>query len=93
MELKLTQGEMKEIQKIAANSEQSIESLCDRLEKLTWRDGLLEFRMLSGGEMPLWVSQLQRLSQQVNQRLEQEGIPIGPSLAAYQAWNQPKKKH
>ncbi|OUC15778.1 MAG: hypothetical protein B0A82_05105 [Alkalinema sp. CACIAM 70d] len=86
MELQLTKEELKAVRNIAANCNQSVESLCDRLEKLTWRDGLLEFRMLSGYETPRWISELQRLSQQVNKRLEQEGIPIGPSLAAYQAW-------
>lgn len=86
MELQLTTEELKEVQTIAASCNQSVESLCDRLEKLTWRDGLLEFRMLSGYEMPLWISQLQHLSQKVNTRLEQEGILLGPSLATYQDW-------
>lgn len=86
IELKLTKQEMQEVRKISANSNQSVESLIQRLEKLTWGDGLLEFRMQSGAGLLPWMVELQRLSDRVNHRLQQSGIPLGPSLKAYQEW-------
>ena len=84
MELKLTDIEMREVCKISENSNQSVESLLHRLEMLTWGDGLLEFRMQSESSCLLpWMKQLQDLSNRINHRLQELGIPYGPSLKAY----------
>lgn len=83
MQLKLTDEEMQEVYKISKNSTQSLESLLHRLEKLTWGDGLLEFRMQSGVGLLPWMKQLQNLSNRINNRLQKLGIPLGPSLEAY----------
>jgi hypothetical protein len=84
MRLKLTNQERREIHHISARCNQSVEALCQRLEKLTWGDGLLEFRMQAGVGLLPWMEQLLKLSHQVNQRLQDSGIPFGPSLEAYQ---------
>lgn len=83
MELKLTKEEMREVYKISKNSTESVESFLHRLEKLTWEDGLLEFRMQSSVGLLPWMNQLHDLSNRINYRLRKSGIPLGPSLKAY----------
>lgn len=83
MELKLTDEEMQEVYRIAENCAESVERLCQRLEMLTWGDGLLEFRM-QGGYPLAWMDQTKDLSDRINARLQAEGIPFGPTLEAYQ---------
>lgn len=88
MQLKLTDEEMQEVYLIAQDSGLSFESLLSRLERLTWGDGLLEFRMQSqtpDGLLP-WQEQLSELGGRISVRLRSEGIPFGPSLEAYEAW-------
>lgn len=86
MELKLTQEEMREVYKISKSSTKSVESLLHRLEKLTWGDGLLEFRMQSSVGLLPWMEQLEDLSNRINHRLQKSGIPLGPSLKAYKRY-------
>ena len=83
MKLKLTDKEMQEVCQISKISTQGLESLLHRLEKLTWGDGLLEFRMQSSVGLLPWMEQLQNLSNRINNRLQKSGIPLGPSLEAY----------
>ncbi len=85
-ELSLTAAELRAIAAIALSSGQTPTSLVQRLAQLTWRDGLAEFRMQSSTGLLPWMQELLALSDRVNQRLEREGIPLGPSSAAYQAW-------
>lgn len=84
--LRLTPQEMQVIEAIAQGSGQTQASLVKRLELLTWRDGLAEFRMQSSTGLLPWMKQLMALSDRVNQRLEHEGVPLGPNPTAYQAW-------
>ncbi len=84
MQLKLTDEEMQEAYRISANCTANVESLYQRLEMLTWGDGLLEFRMQAGIGLLPWMEQLQELSDQVNRRLRYSGIPFGPTVEAYQ---------
>jgi hypothetical protein len=84
MQLKLTHEEMQEVYRISANCTESLERLCQRLEMLSWGDGLLEFRMQAGIGLLPWMEQLQELSNQINKRLQESGIPFVPSLEAYQ---------
>ncbi len=87
-QLILTSAETIEVEDIAQGCDQSLESLIDRLEKLTWHDGLLEFKMqASSGHFPEWMSRLEQLSSQINARLEKSGILLGPSLEAHQNWH------
>ena len=83
--LKLTQQELRDVYQISASCNQSVEALCQRLEKLTWGDGLLEFRMQAGVGLLPWMEQLLQLSDRINQRLQDSGVPFGPSLEDYQA--------
>ena len=92
MQLKLTEQEMRAVRKISKNSTESVEKLIHRLELLTWGDGLLEFRMQSSVGLLPWMEELQALSDRVNDRLQKQGIPFGPSLEAYQAWKAKQKK-
>ncbi len=84
MQLKLIDEEMQEVCRISANCTEAVDSLCQRLEMLTWGDGLLEFRMQAGVGLLPWMEQLQNLSDQINKRLYSAGIPFGPTLEAYQ---------
>jgi hypothetical protein len=84
MQLKLTDEEMQEVYRISVNCTESVERLCQRLEMLTWGDRLLEFRMQAGVGLLPWMEQLQELSNQINKRLQEVGIPFGPSLEDYQ---------
>ena len=84
MQLKLTDEEMQEVYRISANCPESVEMLCQRLEMLTWGDGLLEFRMQASVGLLPWMKQLQKLSNQINQRLQGSGRPFGHSLETYQ---------
>lgn len=84
--LKLTPQELQTAVAIAASSDQPLDQIVKRLELLTWRDGLAEFRMQSSGGLLPWMEHLLALSDRVNQRLEQEGIPLGPNRTAYAAW-------
>ncbi|MFZ9737824.1 MAG: hypothetical protein ACO3EZ_07440 [Prochlorotrichaceae cyanobacterium] len=86
MHLKLTDEEMQEVQTISASCTESVGRLYQRLEMLTWRDGLLEFRMQASVGILPWMEQLQVLSDRVNLRLQQSGIPLGPSLEVYEKW-------
>lgn len=93
MELKLTDAEMREVRRISKDCEQSVEMILDCLERLTWRDGLLGFRMQAEGAGLLpWMEQTSDLSDRVNRRLEKSGIPLGPSLKAYKQWKKEQKK-
>jgi hypothetical protein len=83
VQLKLTDEEMQEVYRISVNCTESVERLCQRLEMLTWGDGLLEFRMQASVGLLPWMEQLQELSNQVNKRLQEAGIPFGPSLEYY----------
>ncbi|MGB3311810.1 MAG: hypothetical protein WA939_18880 [Nodosilinea sp.] len=83
MQLKLTDEEMQEVYRIAENCAESVERLYQRLEMLTWGDGLLEFRM-QGGHPLAWMDQTKDLSDRINVRLQAEGIPFGPALEAYE---------
>ncbi len=69
MPLKLTDEEMREVNRISKNSTQSVESLLRRLEMLSYGDGLLEFRMQSSVGLLPWMEQLQNLSNRINSRL------------------------
>ena len=71
MQLKLTDEEMQEVHRISLNCSESAEGLCQRLEMLTWGDGLLEFRMQAGVGLLPWMKQLQGLSDQINKRLHE----------------------
>lgn len=86
MHLKLTDEEMQEVYRISANCTESVEGLYQRLEMLTWGDGLLEFRMQAGVGLLPWMEQLQELSDRINLRLQKLGVPVGPSLEAYEEW-------
>lgn len=86
MHLKLTDEEIQEVHRISANCSESIERLSQRLEMLTWGDGLLEIRMQAGVGLLPWMEQLQELSNRVNLRLQESGVPIGPSLEVYEEW-------
>ncbi|MEM6837915.1 MAG: hypothetical protein AAF609_13780 [Cyanobacteria bacterium P01_C01_bin.120] len=86
MQLELTPEEQQELQAIAESSSLSVESLHERLEVLTWGDGLLEFRMQSSVGLSPWMEKLSNLSDRVNLRLRKLGIPAGPSLEAYEEW-------
>ena len=86
MHLKLTDKEMQEVCRISANCTESVERLHQRLEMLTWGDGLLEFRMQAGVGLLPWMEQLQELSDRVNLRLQKSGVPVGPSLEVYKEW-------
>jgi hypothetical protein len=86
MHLKLTDEEMQEVYRISASCTESVERLCQRLEMLTWGDGLLEFRMQAGVGLLPWMEQLQELSDRVNLRLQKSGVPVGPSLEVYKEW-------
>lgn len=92
MQLKLTAQEMQEVRTIAEHSAEPIDRLLERLERLTWGDGSLEGRMQSSVGLPPWMEQLQTLSDRINRRLQASGIPLGPSVAAYQAWEAKQKK-
>jgi hypothetical protein len=82
--LELIEVEKQQLQKIAQSCDQSIESLLLRLEKLTWEDGLLEFRM-QVALLP-WQEAICKLSDLVNARLRREGIPFDSSRKAYEEW-------
>lgn len=86
--IKLTDSEMQEVRAIAHHSQQTVKSLIIRLEKLTWGDGLLEFRMQSAwpGGITSWMDELLDLSNRINSRLAKAGIPLGPNRRAYQSW-------
>ncbi|MEM6715170.1 MAG: hypothetical protein AAF827_09020 [Cyanobacteria bacterium P01_D01_bin.6] len=86
MQLQLTPAETQALHAIATNHSLSVEGLHERLETLTWGDGLLEFRMQSSIGLSPWMEQLSALSDRVNLRLRKSGIPAGPSLEAYAAW-------
>ncbi|MEM1309747.1 MAG: hypothetical protein AAGF98_09730 [Cyanobacteria bacterium P01_H01_bin.153] len=86
MQLKLTPAERQALQAISRRSSISVESLHERLELLTWGDGLLEFRMQSSTGLLPWMEQLSDLSDRVNRRLRKLGILAGPSLEAYEEW-------
>ena len=86
MQLQLTPEETKELHAISTNHALSLEGLYERLEILTWGDGLLEFRMQSSIGLAPWMEQLSALSDRVNRRLRKSGVPAGPSLDAYEAW-------
>lgn len=86
MRLKLIEEERQEVFRISENCTKSIEKLCQRLEMLTWGDGLLEFRMQAGVGLSPWMKQLQELSDRVNFRLQKSGVLVGPSLEAYKEW-------
>lgn len=93
MELKLTDAEMQEVRRISKDCDQEIEILLDCLERLTWRDGLLGFRMQAEvGELLPWMKQISALSDRVNRRLEESGVPLGPSLKAYKQWEKEQKQ-
>lgn len=93
MELKLTDKEMQEVRRISRECDQDIEILLDCLEQLTWRDGLLGFRMQAeAAELLPWMKQISALSDRVNRRLDESGVPLGPSLKAYKQWEKERKR-
>lgn len=85
-QLQLTPEETRELEAITSRHSLNVAGLYERLETLTWGDGLLEFRMQSSIGLSPWMEQLSALSDRVNSRLRRSGIPAGPSLEAYEAW-------
>ena len=92
MQLKLTDEETQEVHRIASNCSESVERLCQRLEMLTWGDGLLEFRMQESVGLLTWMEQLQDLSVQVNKRLQESEVLPEPALEDYQKHSEREKR-